>query len=345
MYNDLKLLELKKIFFIYLYKIYIKKKKEHNLDKFNYLIIQELSKMIKYINNFLKINYIHKDYFYGAKYFNINDCNDINILINKMNIFDENKFIDIIDYKLNLQEKINIDPNIDPNMNSNIDSNIDSIDKSPYMLFTYVNEKKFKLLPYKYFLKISQLFSKTLGIKEENTKYKDQIIKKFINIICNTKVFIFLFHILREKKIIKHFCDFPTYIHKLWFSSYSKKNMNDSSLFEHIFIGETTYKYIYGFHNWIQFYNEEKIGKINYYGYIKYISNIIFIKFSWENKTKKLGSFFIGTSIEFEMALYTLLHIYTDDNKYKIKVKYQSNDIMFRIIKENNKLITIYPKL
>jgi poly(U)-specific endoribonuclease len=240
------------------------------------------------------------------------------------------EFIDIIDYKLNLQEHIDINS---------------IIDKSPYTLFTYVNEKKFELLPYEHFFKVCPLFSKRLGIKEKHTKYKKNTIDKFINIICNTKVFIFLFHILREKKIIKYFCDFPIYIYKLWFTPHSKKNKIYSSLFEHIFIGETTYYNIHGFHNWIQLYNEEKIGKLNYYGYIKYISNIIFIKFSWESLVKKNSSFFIGTSIEFEMALYTLLYVYTNiDHKY-ITIKYQNNDVKFNIIKKKNKLITVYPIL
>ena len=44
---------------------------------------------------------------------------------------------------------------------------------------------------------------------------------------------------------------------------------NDSSGFEHVFVGEEKNGVIVGLHNWIQMYNEEKKGNLNYMGYIK----------------------------------------------------------------------------
>lgn len=42
----------------------------------------------------------------------------------------------------------------------------------------------------------------------------------------------------------------------------------DSSGFEHVFVGETkSGKEIVGFHNWIQFYLQEKSGNLDYKGY------------------------------------------------------------------------------
>lgn len=310
-----------------LYKDYLRKKEMLNTDPYNYNLIKELSRITKYTNGFLKINDIHPDYFFGAKYFNANDCDDINILIEKMNIFDENHFINIVDYKLNLQEQITTNS---------------LSDNSPYPLFTYVNEAKFKLPTYRYFFKLYSLFIDDLGKKEIKTKFKKYLIDKFISKICNTKIFIYLFYILQHKKIIKHYCDLPEYIYNLWFKSYSKIGIDDSSLFEHMFIGEKSRNNISGFHNWIKFYNEEKIGKMNYFGYIKYIKNIIFIKFSWEEQIKVIGSFFIGTSIEFEIAFYTLLYVYSE-NKEKIEIIYQNDNINFKLIKRDGNLITVYP--
>eukprot|EP00618_Florenciella_parvula_P019046 CAMPEP_0119473686 /NCGR_PEP_ID=MMETSP1344-20130328/5242_1 /TAXON_ID=236787 /ORGANISM="Florenciella parvula, Strain CCMP2471" /LENGTH=228 /DNA_ID=CAMNT_0007506849 /DNA_START=155 /DNA_END=842 /DNA_ORIENTATION=- len=95
---------------------------------------------------------------------------------------------------------------------------------------------------------------------------------------------------------------------------------NDSSGFEHVFVGEEKDGVIVGLHNWIQMYQEEKKGNFNYMGYIKpkpqnrgvsYMSpseneQLITVQFEWLGDLKPESSSFIGSSPAFEFALYSL---------------------------------------
>ena len=62
----------------------------------------------------------------------------------------------------------------------------------------------------------------------------------------------------------------------LWFQPYArsrKYNETDSSGFEHVFVGEIRKTRVIGFHNWIQFYQQELISRLNYQGYITFRYN------------------------------------------------------------------------
>lgn len=54
----------------------------------------------------------------------------------------------------------------------------------------------------------------------------------------------------------------------------------DSSGFEHVFVGESRAKEVIGFHNWIQFYLQEKQGNVDYQGYIRG-RGVRGVSFSW----------------------------------------------------------------
>lgn len=67
--------------------------------------------------------------------------------------------------------------------------------------------------------------------------------------------------------------EFKEYMNNLWFNMYGrsyetrKRRTEDSSAFEHVFVGETRDGDILGFHNWMRFYQLEKQGIIDYKGY------------------------------------------------------------------------------
>lgn len=72
-----------------------------------------------------------------------------------------------------------------------------------------------------------------------------------------------------------------------------------------VFVGEVKNGQISGFHNWIQFYLEEKAGNVDYRGYIKPRSrdstaetndddHVLTLQFSWNGVEKFVGTSFIG---------------------------------------------------
>jgi poly(U)-specific endoribonuclease len=116
------------------------------------------------------------------------------------------------------------------------------------------------------------------------------------------------------------------YLKQLWFAHYSRaRGLSDTSGFEHIFIGETKNGEISGLHNWLRFYRLEKrpienfglltlshllfylLNSLDYRGFlVKRGATLAAIKFFWRNQPKRSGTLLIGTSPEFDFAVYTL---------------------------------------
>ncbi|KAL7515927.1 hypothetical protein ACHAWX_000997, partial [Stephanocyclus meneghinianus] len=122
---------------------------------------------------------------------------------------------------------------------------------------------------------------------------------------------------------------FKRVLNSVWFELYSRsgggrRSKLDSSGFEHVFVGEVKNGQISGFHNWIQFYLEEKAGNVDYRGYIKTRSHestaetnnndpVLTLQFSWNGVEKFVGTSFIGVSPEFELVLYTMTFLMGKD--------------------------------
>lgn len=143
----------------------------------------------------------------------------------------------------------------------------------------------------------------------------------FLNSIMNTPVMQYSHrycHVKNPKRIPSNRHDFIQLLYKIWFERYNREHggRKDSSGFEHVFVGEVRDNQVSGLHNWVRFYLEEKAGRIDYRGYLKPKSktdaladsndHVLTIQFFWKGVEKVMGTSFIGTSPEFEMAVYSL---------------------------------------
>lgn len=103
---------------------------------------------------------------------------------------------------------------------------------------------------------------------------------------------------------------FRFWIGQLWFSHYSRAlGRPDTSGFEHVFIGEAKNGEISGMHNWVRFYvlENNRTENFDYKGFtVKRFNIMAALKFTWDGLLKRAGSILIGTSPEFDMALYTM---------------------------------------
>jgi poly(U)-specific endoribonuclease len=126
---------------------------------------------------------------------------------------------------------------------------------------------------------------------------------------------------------------FIALLNQLWFELYSRQGGKlDSSGFEHVFVGEIKNNEVTGMHNWIRIYMEEKKHALDYRGYIKPRyrglpvdspddqQQLVTMQFSWRNVLKKVSTSLIGSSPEFEIALYTMIFLTQPEGKTPVQL-------------------------
>ncbi|XP_033727514.1 poly(U)-specific endoribonuclease-like [Pecten maximus] len=181
-------------------------------------------------------------------------------------------------------------------------------DHAHQKLFQYVNENHLFTKPtYSAFIALLDNFDKNTAHSEHTTSAETAEIDRFITAVMQTSVMTETYRFLHEKGYTTSTTDFRNMLKSLWFTQYSRSgNSHGSNGFEHVFVGETSSTAVSGFHNWIQFYLEEKRGHINYLGYV-YTKQPrkLGVHFTWYDKTKPLTTLMVGTSPEFDLAVLT----------------------------------------
>lgn len=240
---------------------------------------------------------------------------------------DENRCIPGDDYEIDLQGYVTSTRNV-------------SRDWAKYPLFTYFNDEKiFEKETYKAFRRLLDNYEMEAGLPEKVTDEEYKEMCRFIDILMDTAVMQEAHSFLVSKnEAPEDVNEFKQLLYKLWFKLYRRTRGDrdyDSSGFEHVFVGESRGHDVIGFHNWIQFYLQEKRGNVDYRGYFRRGTSeeweeqprLITLQFKWKKQgVKPIGSSFIGTSPEFEMALYTLIHLMDKD-----KVQLQISDYQVEI--------------
>lgn len=199
-----------------------------------------------------------------------------------------------------------------------------------------VKKKTFKL-----FYNLLDNYEREAGVAEVVTKEEIKENWDFINGICETPCMKYCHaYLVAKKRVSADLQEFKKTLYNLWFAMYRRggRGKNDSSGFEHVFLGEIKNGKVVGFHNWVQFFIEEQAGRVDYQGYITHRRNtpvpsdqeqLISIQFVWgstsENNKKDVSSSFIGTSPEFEVALYTLCFMFDEDEDHFVQVGKKSN--------------------
>ncbi|AWP08645.1 putative poly(U)-specific endoribonuclease-C-like isoform 4 [Scophthalmus maximus] len=230
-------------------------------------------------------------------------------------------------------------------------------DHASQPLFSNVNEIKLKnMTTTSWFMKLLDNYEHSTGVTERVTTEEQNEINLFLDAVLQTEVMKRAHTYLVSKgKSNSDLRMFKRQLNLIWFNLYRRQRNTglDSSGFEHVFVGETkSGAEIIGFHNWIQFYLQEKNSHLDYKGYKArdhdlpdQDDHVLNLQFSWHGLVKPVGSAFIGTSPEFEMALFTVVFLMNTERSTTVLVNIDQCQMELVVIRHGRSLGTAYPKL
>ncbi|CAM4626500.1 hypothetical protein PO909_005507 [Leuciscus waleckii] len=188
-------------------------------------------------------------------------------------------------------------------------------DLSSRPLFKQVSSTLLSKPTYKALLNLLDNYKRMTGEVEDVPSQEVQEQDTFLQQTMNTALGKELYNFLHSKGAYSSQSEFIQDLKMMWFGLYSRSDGKlDSSGFEHIFVGEVKSGKVSGFHNWLQFYQSEKQGLLNYYSHSydgpwTTYPDVLGMQFNWNGYYKEVGSAFIGCSPEFDLAIYSLCYI------------------------------------
>ena len=112
-------------------------------------------------------------------------------------------------------------------------------DNTPEKLFQFVCNKVGKLPTYKFFYQLLDNYIPQTGIPEEVDSHELKENQAFIKACLRTAPMIYTYNYLKKKNVFHgDFANFEKRLHEIWFDLYKREGNDDSSAFEHVFVGE-----------------------------------------------------------------------------------------------------------
>ncbi|XP_073432871.1 uridylate-specific endoribonuclease D-like isoform X1 [Dendrobates tinctorius] len=200
-------------------------------------------------------------------------------------------------------------------------------DFSSQKLFSHVNEAKLFTRPtFARLISLLDNYVKNTGTLETISNEEIQEETAFMTEVFQTAIMKQLSSFFISKGYYTSVESFESDLREMWFGLYTRsKGSLDSSGFEHVFHGEIHKGKISGFHSWVNLYLLEKAGEINYLSYSSdgpwtSYPDVFTFQFKWTTYLKTVGSFFMGSSPEFEFAMYTLCYVTRPDSMCTVKL-------------------------
>jgi len=198
-------------------------------------------------------------------------------------------------------------------------------DCSSKPLFSKVDTSILRKPIYEKLTALYENYDSDVAVKEDRTRAERTEEDAFLDEVMKSKVIAKTLSFLKSKKLFtKSSNDFKRLLKELWFDVYSRgKRILGSSGFEHVFLGEKKAGKVQGFHNWVYFQHLEKQNKLNYLGHWEKVNlggkgTGLSFTFKWGEEQKPFASMLVGTSPEFELAIYTTCLLARGDEKCSI---------------------------
>ncbi|XP_028307117.1 uridylate-specific endoribonuclease C [Gouania willdenowi] len=272
---------------------------------------------------------------------------ELSTLFNELWMLDVNRLTPGVDYNISVQGRA-----------SYVNQGVHVVqDHASLPLFSSVNEDKLRnITTVSSFLNLLDNYEHSTGVAERVSTEELTEINQFLDAVLQTEVMKRAHRYLVSKRQSSSVLRlFKNQLNLIWFHLYHRQRTSglDSSGFEHVFVGETkSGMEIVGFHNWIQFYLQEKNNLLDYKGYKAgrhdlpdLDDHVLNLQFSWHGLVKPVGSAFIGTSPEFEMAVFTIVFLMSTERSTTVLVNIDQCQMELVVIRHGRSLGTAYPKL